>query len=127
MKNARNVSASSQDYLEAIWDLSQKNEKVKSVDVSDLLGVTRASTNRAMGILKENGMITQQRYSDICLTEKGRREALNVRERHDVLKTFLIDVLHVNVSTAEADACKMEHAISSETFDKFKAYVKQVI
>ncbi len=121
----KDVSASSQDYLEAILELSSKNNRIKSVDVAEMLGVTRASTNRAMGVLKEAGLITQQRYSDICLTEKGFAEAVAVQDRHDTIRSFLIDVLGVSYDTAEKDACKMEHTLSPETFQKFKIFVNK--
>jgi Mn-dependent DtxR family transcriptional regulator len=118
------LSPSSQDYLEAILELSNKENEIRSIDIAQLMGVSRASVNKAVGILKDFGYITQQKYSYIELTDYGRKAASSIRERHDTLKTFLIEVLDVSEKTAEEDACKMEHAISSETFGKLKKYVK---
>jgi Mn-dependent DtxR family transcriptional regulator len=118
------LSPSSQDYLEAILELSNKENIIRSIDIAQLMGVSRASVNKAIGILKDLGYITQQKYSHIELTDDGRKAASSIRERHDTLKTFLIEVLDVSEKTAEKDACKMEHAISNETFSKLKKYVK---
>jgi Mn-dependent DtxR family transcriptional regulator len=118
------LSPSSQDYLEAILKLSNKENIIRSIDIAQMLGVSRASVNKAVGILKDQGYVTQQKYSYIELTDYGRKTAVSIRERHDTLKTFLIEILNVGAQTAEEDACKMEHAISSETFNKLKKYVK---
>lgn len=123
----KNVSASGQDYLEAILDLSKENKRIKSTHVAEKLGVTRASTNRAMGVLSDAGYIEKQPYSEIFLTEKGRIEANSVKERHMLLKSFFIDVLGVKKEIAEEDACKIEHAISKETFEKLKIFLNNTI
>jgi len=116
------LSPSSQDYLEAILQLSNKENEVRSVDIAQMLNVSRASVNKAMGILKNLGYIRQERYSCIILTEKGMKAASSVRDKHDTLKFFLINVLNVSEETAEEDACKIEHAISAETFEKLKLF-----
>jgi len=117
------ISASSQDYLETILELSEKNQIIRSIDIANILGVSRASVNKALGILKSSGFISQEKYAPIYLTEKGRQEAASVKRRHNVLKRFLIEVLMVNSQTAEEDACKMEHSISLETLEKLEAFV----
>ncbi len=116
------ISASSQDYLETILELSEKNQSIRSIDIANLLGVSRASVNKALGVLKSSGLIVQEKYAPIYLTEKGRQEAANVKRRHNVLKRFLTEVLMVNPQTAEVDACKMEHSISWETLNKLEEF-----
>lgn len=118
-----NFSTSSQDYLEAILELADSRGQVRSIDLSEKMGVTRASVNRAIGVLKNLGYVTQEKYSDVVLTENGRCAAAAVKIRHTTLKTFLTDVLDVVPETAEEDACKMEHTISLETFEKLQKYM----
>ena len=119
------LSASSQDYLEAILELSLQDDKVRSVDIAQKLNVSRASVNKAIGVLKQAGYIMQERYSDIYLTESGRQAALDVKERHSALKSFLVNSLGVSELTAEKDACKMEHSVSAETLEKLKSFMNE--
>ncbi len=118
------ITASKEDYLEAILELSAANGYTRSVDIAEKLGVSRASVNHAVGVLKEMGLILQERYSDISFTDEGKQAAVEVLERHRTLKSFLIDILGVDEKTAQQDACKMEHSISGETFAKLKAFIK---
>ncbi|MGI6348531.1 MAG: metal-dependent transcriptional regulator [Eubacteriales bacterium] len=120
-----NLSASSQDYLETILDLSYQNEEIRSVDIAEKMNVSRASVNKAIGILKTMGYITQERYACIMLTQSGRQAAINIRDRHNTLKYFFSEVLGIDEDIAEEDACRMEHAISKETFEAFKKYIQK--
>lgn len=121
------ISASKQDYLEAILDFATAEETVRSIDIARALKVSRASVNKSLGALKESGLIEHEHYGDIKLTEKGVRIARQVRARHNTLKTFLVDVLGVSPETAERDACRMEHTISRETAGKLEDYLKSVL
>lgn len=117
------LSASSQDYLEAVLQLSRENEQIRSVDIATRLGVTRASVNRAMKVLKEAGYVDQERYSDIILTEAGRLAGQEIHDRHVALNFFLHEVLGVSPATAEDDACKMEHSLSEESLVKLRLFL----
>jgi len=119
------ILSSSQDYLEAILELSEASKSVKSIDVAKKLDVSRASVNRAINILKEQGYITQERYSDIYLTEKGIVEGKLIKETHEMLENFLIDILGVSQETGEKDACMIEHCLSDETKQKLKEFVEK--
>lgn len=121
------ISASKQDYLETILDFSADKGMVRSIDIARTLGVSRASVNKSLGVLKESGLVEHEHYGDVKLTEEGLRVARLVRARHDTLKRFLVEILEVNAETAENDACRMEHAISRETAEKLESYVRTVI
>ncbi len=118
------ITSSKEDYLECIFDLSKDNEKVRSIDVAKKLNVSRASVNKSLVGLREDGYIEQEPYGPITLTEKGRNIAKDVRTRHNALRAFLIEVLDVDFETADIDACEMEHAISKTTANKLYAYLK---
>ena len=121
------LSASKQDYLETILDFTAESGQVRSIDIARTLGVSRASVNKSLGVLKESGLIEHEHYGDVKLTEKGLKAARQVRARHNTLKLFLMDVLGVDEETAENDACRMEHAISRETATKLEEYLKKII
>lgn len=117
------ISASSQDYLEAILELNQQNGKVRSIDISEKLGVTRPSVNRAVNVLKKMNLVKQEKYSDIYLTELGMRAAKTVKLKHNLIKKFLVEVLHVDSQIADEDACKIEHSMSLESIEKLKEFL----
>lgn len=120
------LSASKQDYLETILDFSQENGFARSVDIARTLGVSRASVNKSLGVLRESGLVEHEHYGNIKLTEDGLRMARAVRARHNALKLFLTDILGVDETTAEQDACKMEHAISRTTAKKLEEYLSSL-
>jgi DtxR family transcriptional regulator, Mn-dependent transcriptional regulator len=120
------VSASKQDYLETILEFSDESGQVRSIDIARTLGVSRASVNKSLSVLKESGLVEHEHYGDVKLTEKGLRVAKLVRARHTALKSFLTNVLNVSPEIAEQDACKMEHAISRETASKLEEYLKKI-
>lgn len=119
------LTSSSQDYLEAILELESDNQPVRSIDIAEKLEVSRASVNRAMGVLKELGHVQQERYGDVLLTVSGRNAAKSVKQRHIALKGFLTTVLGVSEEVAEGDACKMEHSVSEETLEKLNEFMRQ--
>ena len=115
------VHESGEMYLEAILVLSKKNGYVRSIDVSEYLGYSKPSVSRAMGILRTGAYITMDKDGSITLTDSGRVIAEKIFERHTVLSKLLIR-LGVSEETAAADACKMEHAISDESFQAIKRF-----
>ena len=116
------VHESGEMYLEAIHVLTKKNGHVRSIDVSEYLGYSKPSVSRAMGILRSGGYITVEKDGSINLTDTGREIAEKIYARHTLLTKLLI---HIGVSeeTAAEDACKLEHAISDESFEALKRYV----
>jgi len=115
------VHESGEMYLEAILVLSKKNGFVRSIDISEYLGYSKPSVSRAVGILKSGEYILMDKDGSITLTDTGRILAEKIFERHTVLSQLLIK-LGVSEETATADACKMEHAISDESFEAIKRY-----
>ena len=116
------VHESGEMYLEAILVLSQKNGFVRSIDVSEYLGYSKPSVSRAVGILKKGDYIRMEKDGSLMLTESGKAIAEKIFERHTVLSQLLIR-LGVSEETATADACRLEHAISDESFEAIKRYM----
>ena len=114
---------SGEDYLETIYLLMKKSPFVRSVDVANELGYTKASVSRAMRILREEGLVTVAEDGQVKLTKAGRNRAVAVYERHTLITDFFAQQLGVNPITAEKDACKIEHVISEETFLRLRAFM----
>ena len=117
------IHESGEMYLEAILVLSQKNGSVRSIDVSEYLGYSKPSVSRAVGILKNGNYIVVDKDGSLSLTESGKAIAEKIFERHTVLSQLLIR-LGVSEETAIADACKLEHAISDESFEAIKRHME---
>ena len=121
------VSMSHEDYLEAIVMLGGTTEQsVRSVDIANQLEVSKASVNKAIGLLKEKGLAEQPYYGDVTLTQEGYDYARSVYKRHRYLTAFLAKELGIPAETAEEEACLMEHAISDASFDKWVAYIEKL-
>lgn len=116
------LQESGEMYLETILILSNKNTHVRSIDIASYTGYSKPSVSRAMGILKKGGLITIDSLGHITLTESGKKTAKRIYERHIILTEFL-RYIGVNEKTASEDACKIEHHISDETFEKIKSHI----
>lgn len=115
------IRQSAEDYLEAILILSKQGPAVRSVDIASLLEVSKPSVSHAMKLLREDGYIAMDRYGSVTLLEKGAEVANRIYERHRVL-TGLFESLGVSPEVAREDACKIEHYISQESFEKIKEH-----
>lgn len=113
------IRESAEDYLEAILVLSQKGNGVRSVDIASMLSVSKPSVSHAMKLLREDGYIAMDRYGTVTLLDKGAEIANRVYERHTIL-TKMLESLGVPSDIAKTDACKMEHDISEESFERIK-------
>ena len=121
------MTASKEDYLEAILDCENEEGKARSIDIARALNVSRPSVNKSLSVLKENGLVEHERYGVITLTEEGRAVAARVRDLHDTLKLFLTDILNIPEEIADEDACRMEHAISETTAASLKKYLRKIV
>lgn len=115
---------SGEDYLETILVLRQEKGVVRSVDVAQRLGYSKPSISRAMSILRGDGYIEMERSGAITLTAEGERVAITMYERHKLLTRWLTS-LGVSPEVAANDACRMEHALSAETFECIKRHVEE--
>lgn len=118
-RGKQSLYASGEDYLEAILVLQKQKGMVRSVDVARHMGVSKASVTRATTILRKDGFLKMDREHYIYLTSAGRVTAEKIYERHQFFTNRLIAV-GVEPKQAEQDACRMEHAISDESFAKLK-------
>ena len=113
------LQESGEMYLESIYVLSKTADGVHAIDVCEHLGYSKPSVSRAMSILRRDGYITVDESSHIHLTESGLEVAARIFERHTILTSFLKS-LGVQEDVASADACKIEHVISDESFEAIK-------
>ena len=118
------LHASGEDYLEAILVLHKKIGMVRSVDVARHMDVSKPSVCYAVATLRDGGFLTMDENHFLHLTDVGREVAEKIYERHCFFTEQLI-AAGVDPEIAEADACRMEHVISSESFEKMKAAVKK--
>ena len=119
-----NIHESAEDYLEAILILRERQGMVRSIDVVHHLEVTKPSVSVAMKRFRENGYIEMDRDGYITLLPPGEEIAQRIYGRHKLLTRFLVS-LGVSEEAAAADACKMEHDLSDESFEKIKAHAPQ--
>ena len=117
------IHESGEMYLETIHVLYKKNGHVRSIDVSEHMGYSKPSVSRAMGLLKEGGYIAIDKEGLIPLTDSGLEVAQKIYERHTILSTLLV-ALGVSPETAAEDACRIEHAISDESFEAIKKHAQ---
>ena len=110
-------------YLESILQLTQKQGHVRSVDISEYMGYSKPSVSRAVGLLKNGNYIAIDDDGYITLTPDGKEIAEKILNRHTLLTQMLVR-MGVSQETAAADACKMEHVISDETFEAIKNHVQ---
>ncbi|OPX43514.1 transcriptional regulator MntR [Ruminiclostridium hungatei] len=113
-----------ENYLEAIYELSAQGAGARVSDIALRLGVTKASTNSAMSTLSEKGLIVSEKYKEIFLTPEGLKLAELTSKKHHVIRQFLTEVLKVELSVAEADACAIEHVISSDSIAAMQVFMQ---
>lgn len=116
------LQESGEMYLETILILSKKSGFVRSTDISEYMGYSKPSVSRAMSVLRSGGYIVMDADNLISLTDSGRAVAEKIYDRHTVLSALLVK-LGVSPETAAADACKMEHVISDETFNAMRRHM----
>lgn len=117
------IHESAEDYLERILMIQERKGAVRSIDVATELGFTKASVSVAMKKLRESGYITVDREGFLSLTPAGQEVAGRMYQRHTLLTEFFVR-LGVSPATAAADACKIEHDLSEETFEKILAHAR---
>jgi DtxR family Mn-dependent transcriptional regulator len=122
------LSASMEDYLEAIYNLTGQANVARSRDIAELLDVSKASVTGALRSLKSKGLANYKPYDYITLTEAGEDVAREIVKKHNILKSFFVDVLGIKKEIAQNAACKAEHALGPEVIARllhFSDFVTQ--
>lgn len=113
------IHASGEDYLEAVLVLQKKQGMVRSIDLARHMGFSKASISHAVGVLRDGGFLTMDEDGFLHLTDISREVAEKIYERHCFFTKHFISI-GVDPETAEADACRIEHDISAETYERLK-------
>ena len=117
------IQESAEDYLESILVLKEQKGVVRSIDIAHYMEYSKPSVSRAMSLLRENGYIVMDKDGFITLTDAGMEIASRIYERHRMLDQWLV-LLGVSPEVAAKDACRIEHDISEETFQKLKDHIR---
>ena len=120
------MTQSLEDYLETILVLIQERQRARVSDIAKAMNVKMPSVIKALFELKRLGLVQQEPYRDIELTQKGKRVGNLILNRHTLLKSFLLK-LGIDPDVAEKDACAMEHILSAQTLDKIKNFLTKEI
>lgn len=124
VKTTEQLSASLEDYLEAIYHLTAKLNVARSKDIAEAMNVSRASVTGALKALCEKELIHYKPYGYTTLTEKGRGVARRIVRRHDILARFFEKVLGAKTPTAQSAACKAEHTLGPEITARLTAFIE---
>jgi len=119
------IQESGEMYLETMHILFKKTGRVRSIDISEHMGYSKPSISRAVGLLKNGGYIQVDSDGFITLTDSGLEIAEKIYARHTLLSALLIR-MGVSPETAAEDACKLEHAISDESFEAIRRYIEHL-
>jgi DtxR family Mn-dependent transcriptional regulator len=123
---SQKLSASLEDYLEVIFNLAGESNVARSKDIAELLGVSRPSVTGALRALKKRGLINYKPYGYITLNERGRAVAAEVLRKHNILKSFFVNVLGVQTDIAQQVACKAEHILGPEVITRLLCFIEFV-
>jgi len=121
--DANTLSPEMEDYLETIAELFRAGGEARVTDIAERLSVRKASVTQALRSLADKGLVHYQPYVSPRLTAAGTKVARRVQHRHDVLKRFLAQVLHVAPERAEINACRLEHAVDSEVLEHLTQFM----
>lgn len=126
MVTKKKLTASQEDYLEAIYHISAKKMAARAKDISKYLDVRASSVTGALRTLGKMGLVNYAPYDLITLTEEGRVVAEEIVRRHEALEQFLVNVLGVEAKEADEAACSMEHSVPKAIVDRFVKYAEYV-
>jgi DtxR family transcriptional regulator, Mn-dependent transcriptional regulator len=124
MTEAATLSASLEDYLEAIFQIASAKQVARAKDIAARLGVKNSSVTGALRLLASRGMVNYAPYDWITLTPTGTAAALDVIRRHEALRDFFVKVLNIEPALADEGACKMEHQIPPAILERFIQFVE---
>ena len=122
------LTVANEDYLECMVRIESEDGEtggVRSVDIAQRLGVSKASVNKAVSALKASELVEQSHYGKVILTDRGREVGSAIWYRHRLVRTFLVQELGVEFERADFEACMMEHALSEDTMKRWLAYLEK--
>ncbi|MHB9024679.1 MAG: metal-dependent transcriptional regulator [Armatimonadota bacterium] len=123
---AHALSASLEDYLEAIFLIANTKGAARSKDIAEHLAVKGPSVTGALRLLAEKGLVNYAPYDVVTLTASGQQQAASIVKRHEALHSFLVDVLLLDEATAETTACQLEHVIRGPVLERWVEFVEFV-
>ncbi|RKY23926.1 MAG: DtxR family transcriptional regulator [Planctomycetota bacterium] len=118
-----NLSASLEDYLEAIFNLAGASNVARSKDIAKSLGVARSSVTGALRVLKKKGLANYRPYDYVTLTKAGQDIAAEVVRKHNIITSFFVNVLGVETDIAQQAACRAEHTLGPEVISKLLCFI----
>ena len=121
----RLLTSTQEDYLETVLELTSVKTVTRNKDLAERLGVKRATVTRAIKALALKGLIEHETHGYITLTEKGRKIAVEITTRHNILTHFFRDILLLEKNEAENIACMVEHLISANALEKISSFVEK--
>lgn len=121
------LTSSLEDYLEVICNYIDANKVVRAIDISKELNVSRASVTEALKKLAGKKLLIYDRYGSITMTEEGLKEARNVVARHTTLQKFFEEIIGLDKIEASQNACRVEHVISEQAFNKIVEFVDKYL
>lgn len=126
MKNELNkpMTPAMENYLEAIFNLDKEKRVVRVKDIAKRLGVKMPTVTNMLKTLSERELIEYEKYEYLELTKKGSDVGEEIDRRHHVLRSFLTDILGIDLKKADEEACKMEHAVGASTMDRFVLFME---
>lgn len=117
------LTKSLEEYISTIYILEETNNKIRVTDIAAKMLITKPSVNRALKTLKEKGYVNFEPYTDITLTDAGRKAAQDISKKYDIVKIFLMEILGVAQKTAEIDSLKIKAVISEQTEQKLQEFM----
>lgn len=112
-----------EEYLETILYLTRKDKRAKTSDIAMCMGIKPPSVSEMLLKLRDQGDIDYVPYEGASLTDSGREQAIQIERKHQLLETFLVDMLGVKTDIAHDEACELEHSISDDTVERICAYL----
>ena len=120
----KSLTPAMENYLEAIFNLGKEKRVVRVKDIAKRLGVKMPTVTNMLKTLSERELIEYEKYEYLELTKKGSDVGEEIDRRHHVLRSFLTDILGIDLEKADEEACKMEHAVGAPTMDRFVLFME---
>jgi len=118
------LTSAMEDYLEAIFDLDQDKKFVRVRDIAKKMAVKMPSVTSMLKTLNERNLVNYEKYEYVELTAQGADIGREIRQRHEIIRKFLTEILKIDFKTADEDACRMEHALSPVTLESLADFME---